>query len=111
METFGWGLCFFGGEILFCARKHGKYTISETVGPLCPRGYALFVYTGVPETADSKGGEYTQEYLQEYLNRVVKHQYQLMEITDAIGLDLQRFSGGIQQKRDSTIMIFRYFGA
>ena len=66
------------------------------------QGDMLFLYTqGVPETVDSKGGEYTQEYLLEYLNLIVKHQYPLREITDSVKLDMERFSGGQQQEKDN----------
>lgn len=75
------------------------------------QGDMLFLYTqGVPETVDSKGGEYTQEYLLEYLNLIVKHQYPLREITDSVKLDMERFSGGQQQEKDSTLMALRYLG-
>ena len=75
------------------------------------QGDMLFLYTqGVPETADAKGNEYTQEYLYEYLNSVVKHQYKFTDMADSIQGDLRRFSAGMEQRKDSTLLLFRYFG-
>lgn len=75
------------------------------------QGDMLFWYTpGVSETTDAKGNEYTQEYLQEHLNLVVRRQYELQEIADQILEDLDQFSDGMPQKKDSTLLLFRYFG-
>jgi len=75
------------------------------------QGDMLFLYTqGVPETVDAKGNEYTQEYLYEYLNSVVKHQYKFADMAGSIQEDLKRFSAGMEQKKDSTLLLFRYFG-
>lgn len=75
------------------------------------QGDMLFLYTqGVSETVDVKGNEYTQEYLYEYLNTVVKHQYEFTDIATSIQNDLKRFSDGMEQKKDSTLLLFRYFG-
>lgn len=75
------------------------------------QGDMLFLYTrGVAEMADAKGNEYTQEYLYEYLNTIVKHKYRFQDIADSVQGDLQRFSAGMEQKKDSTMLLFRYFG-
>lgn len=75
------------------------------------QGDMLFLYTrGVSETEDGKGNEYTEEYLREYLSSVTKHQFALKDIADSIQADRERFSGGTQQNKDSTVMMFRYFG-
>lgn len=75
------------------------------------QGDMLFLYTpGVPETTDEKGNEYTGEYLHEYVNDIVKQQYDMRDIAGSIMADLKRFSGGMPQKRDSTLLLFRYFG-
>jgi len=75
------------------------------------QGDMLFLYTqGVPETRDSKGSEYTQEYLYEFLNSLVKHQYEFQDIARCLQYDLERFMDGEVQRKDSTVMMFRYFG-
>ena len=75
------------------------------------QGDMLLLYTqGVSETTDTKGNEYTQEYLMEYLNQIVKQQYDMKDMADSIMEDLERFSDGMQQSKDSTLLLFRYFG-
>lgn len=75
------------------------------------QGDMLFLYTeGIPKTTDAKGNEYTQEYLYEYLNTLVKHKYQVREIGEAVWENLGQFCNGALQKKDSTILILRYFG-
>lgn len=75
------------------------------------QGDLLFLYTqGVSETIDVRGNIYTEEYLNEYLNQLVEKEFILKSIIDDVEKDLIRFSGGVEQKQDSTMMIFRYFG-
>lgn len=75
------------------------------------QGDMLFLYTqGVSETVDAKGNEYTQEYLHEYVNGIVKQQYDMRNIAESVMEDLKRFSGEMPQKKDSTLLLFRYFG-
>ena len=75
------------------------------------QGDMILLYTqGVSGTMDAKGNEYTREYLHEYLNLVLKQQYEMKDIADSILDDLKRFSAGMEQSRDSTLLLFRYFG-
>lgn len=84
---------------------YGRQSVRLTQGDM------IFMYTrGISEAEDGKGNEYTEEYLQEYLSNVTKHKFCLKDIADSIQVDIERFSGGTQQNKDSTIMMFRFFG-
>lgn len=84
---------------------YGRQSVRLTQGDM------IFLYTrGISEAEDGKGNEYTEEYLQEYLSDVTKHKFCLKDIADSIQVDIERFSGGTQQNKDSTIMMFRFFG-
>lgn len=75
------------------------------------QGDMIFMHTqGVPEVEDSKGNQYTQEYLYEHLNLLVKHRYEISDLLDGLWEELDHFSGGKKQKKDNTILLFRYFG-
>ena len=75
------------------------------------QGDVIFMHTtGLSETADERGNIYTREYLYESLKEVMRHHFGLIEIADNIRNDLEKFSGGIVQHKDSTLLLFRYFG-
>ncbi|MCH5264629.1 MAG: SpoIIE family protein phosphatase [Lachnospiraceae bacterium] len=75
------------------------------------QGDMLFLYTkGIPETVDDKGNEYTEGCLQEQLNGLVGHEYQLDGLLGGINRELEQFSGDTPQKQDGTMLVFRYFG-
>lgn len=75
------------------------------------QGDMLFLFTqGVPKTVDVKGNEYTQEYLLENLNAVLKRAYGVKEIADDVLEDLQQFAGEMEQEMDRTVLLFRYWG-
>lgn len=84
---------------------YGKQSVRLSQGDM------LFMHTrGVSETADAKGNIYTQEYLQEFVNGIVRHQYRLTDIADGVRNDLARFAGDEEQEKDSTVLVFRYAG-
>ena len=75
------------------------------------QGDMIFMHTqGVPAVEDSRGNQYTQEYLYEHLNLLVKHRYELSDLLHGLWEELDNFSDGKKQEQDSTMMLFRYFG-
>lgn len=75
------------------------------------QGDMIYMHTqGVASTVDRKDNEYTQEYLYEVLNALVKHEYELSDILNSIEEDLERFADGVQQPKDRTMLAFRFFG-
>ena len=84
---------------------YGRQAVRLTQGDM------IFMYTrGVSEAEDERGSQYTKEYIQEYLSSVTKQQYLLQEIVESILTDRKRFCGGAEQNKDSTVLLFRYFG-
>lgn len=75
------------------------------------QGDMLFVHTqGLAETVDDKGNEYTAEYVYDYLNAAVRHQYELLEIVESMKKDQEQFAGDAVQQKDSVLMLFRFYG-
>ena len=71
----------------------------------------LFLYTGGVVRAEGiKGCEYTQAYLKQYLDELVKREISLKRIADGLQNDLERFSEGRGQELDRTMVLLRYYG-
>lgn len=75
------------------------------------QGDLLLFYTqGVPNTSDARGNEYTETYLNQYVDDLVKQEFTLKGIVDGIERDLERFAGDSPQRQDRTLLAIRYFG-
>ena len=75
------------------------------------QGDMLFLYTGgVVRAEDIKGNVYTETYLKQYLDELVKREISLKGIVDGLQNDLERFSEGRGQELDRTMVLLRYYG-
>ena len=75
------------------------------------QGDMLFLYTGgVVRAEDIKGNVYTETYLKQYLDELVKREISLKGIVDGLQNDLERFSEGRGQEVDRTMVLLRYYG-
>lgn len=75
------------------------------------QGDMLLLYTGgVVRAEDVKGNVYTETYLKQYLDELVKREISLNGIVDGLQNDLERFSEGRGQELDRTMVLLRYFG-
>lgn len=75
------------------------------------QGDMLFLYTGgVVRSEDIKGNVYTETYLKQYLDELVKREISLKGIADGLQNDLERFSEGRGQELDRTMVLLRYYG-
>ena len=53
---------------------------------------------------------YTETYLKQYLDELVKREISLKGIVDGLQNDLERFSEGRGQELDRTMVLLRYYG-
>ena len=71
----------------------------------------LYLYTdGVTEAMDAEKNLYTEERLQETLNRVGTPDVSAKDVLAAIRADIDAHAGGAEQSDDITMLGIRYLG-
>ena len=110
MESFRAGLHAPEKQAVFRTGQHGKRALLAA-GVAAGSGDMLFLYTGgVVRAEDIKGNVYTETYLKQYLDELVKREISLKGIADGLQNDLERFSEGRGQELDRTMVLLRYYG-
>jgi phosphoserine phosphatase RsbU/P len=72
-------------------------------------GDAIFLYTdGITEAMDSGGDLFSEQRLREYLQRVCRAPVSEQEIVHGVVDEVKRFSAGVPQSDDITLLIVRY---
>ncbi len=75
------------------------------------QGDILFLYTpGLAETMDAKGNIYSDTYVRERMDEITRREVRLDKMTAAMSEDVGRFRGEARKEKDSTMVIFRYYG-
>ena len=65
---------------------------------------------GVPEMKNKSGAVFTEQRVEEEINRISAEKYYLKDMTDSLEDALARFREGRSIELDTTILGFRYFG-
>lgn len=75
------------------------------------QGDILCLYTpGLSETLDVKGNVYSDIDVKEKLDEITGQEVELERMAAAIGADVKRFRGEAKQEKDTTVILFRYYG-
>ena len=75
------------------------------------QGDVMMLYTsGVSETKNDRGDEFSEAYVGVQLNEIVKREYALDKILDALNKSLIEFKNGSEDTSGGIMLIFRFFG-
>jgi len=75
------------------------------------QGDVMLLYTsGVSETKNDRGEEFSEVYISVQLNEIVKREYELDKILDAMNKALIEFKNGSKDTSGGIILIFRFLG-
>ena len=73
------------------------------------QGDMMMLYTsGVAKTRNQDGDEFSEAYVNIQLNEIIKHEYELDKILEAMKESLIEFKGGSQETSSGIMLIFRY---
>lgn len=75
------------------------------------QGDMMMLYTsGVSETKNQYGDEFSEPYVAIQLNEIIKREYELDKILEAMNDSLIEFKGGSDDTSSGVMLIFRFFG-
>ncbi len=75
------------------------------------QGDLVFLCTkGITEAVDEKGAQFGRDYTNESISGQITKEYSVEKISDGFYRALDDFTKDAEQKKDSTLLIFRYIG-
>ncbi|NLB17548.1 MAG: SpoIIE family protein phosphatase [Syntrophomonadaceae bacterium] len=75
------------------------------------QGDMMMLYTsGISQTRNESGEEFSEAYVSIQLNAIIKQEYQLKDILKAMNNSLAEYKGGLEDSAGGVMMIFRFFG-
>lgn len=78
---------------------------------LLVQGDLLCFYSdGLSQSVDSRNNVYSAEHFNDFMNGIVKKEFELMKIGTYVEEELEEFREGKEPVQDWTVVLFRYFG-
>ena len=75
------------------------------------QGDLVFLCTkGITEAVDEKGAQFGRDYTNESISGQITKEYSIEKISDGFYRALDDFTKDTEQKKDGTLLIFRYIG-
>jgi len=75
------------------------------------QGDVMMLYTsGVSRTKNESGEEFSETYVSIQLNEVIKREYELDKILNAMNQSLMEFKNGFEDHSGGVMLLFRFFG-
>lgn len=75
------------------------------------QGDVMMLYTSdVSETKNERGDEFSEAHISVQLNEIIKREYELDKILEAMNKSLREFKNGAEDTSGGVMLMFRFFG-